>query len=170
MLKRAHLKCTTCDWSDPDAIFERNDGAPPCEACGSATVESMDWSVGTPSALALHGTDTNAAVMDFGRYGVAHTLADRERILGRIQKLHPGKRIDIEGPSATRNRIEADEARQEAVDSRKAQGLTEQSWKALKQERKKADADAKARAERKGQDPTKAKSTDQIATTPATKL
>ncbi len=171
MLKRAHLKCTACTWADPDAIFERNDGPPPCEMCGAATVESMDWSVGTPSSLAFHGCDTNFARRDYGAFGVATTPAEEARIHKiLLADKPPGTTLSVTSDSPQQRKERSDAARQRAIDQRKAKGITEQAWADLKKERKKVTAEAQKEAERKGENPTTAKSSHEISTIPASKL
>ena len=53
MLMSNDLRCAACDYTEIDAIYERNDGPPVCPDCGRERF--VDWSTGRAPAISGHG-------------------------------------------------------------------------------------------------------------------
>ena len=135
MLMSNDLRCASCDYTEIDAIYERNDGPPVCPDCGEA--RTVDWSTGRAPAISGHGPGSFAP-RDMGVFGVCETKEDYTRVENMIKKRFPGHSVRVEGDSASDKRNRANDARHKLWLKNKKAGLDPKQVVQLKKEKRKA--------------------------------
>jgi hypothetical protein len=120
MLMSNDLRCADCDYTEIDAIYERNDGPPVCPDCG--TERTPDWSTGRAPAISGHGPGSFAR-RDMGVFGVCETKEDYTRVENMIKTRFPGHSVQVENDSASDKRNRSNDARHRLWSQRKKVGL-----------------------------------------------
>ena len=135
MLMSNDLRCASCDYTEIDAIYERNDGPPVCPDCGEA--RTVDWSTGRAPAIMGHGVGSFVPVDMLGK---CETREDFDRAKATIEARFPGHRIELETETRSEKQTRLDAIRHRSWLKKKANGLDDRMIKEIKAEKASAPA------------------------------
>ena len=132
MLMSNDLRCADCDYTEIDAIYERNDGPPVCPDCGTERI--TDWSTGRMPAISGHGHGSFVPI-DMGVLGKCETREDFDRAKATIAARFPGHRIELESETRSEKQTRIDAIRHRSWLKKKANGLDDRMIKEIQVEK-----------------------------------
>ena len=119
------LYCSTCDEYEPDVMYRRSTGRPPCTECGSArTTAWLDRAPASPTPWEPIETAT----------GVIETRKQFDKVIADQRAKNPNAEVVVRGNTKKLAKRKAEEARHRHVQSLKASGHDLSDVKARKQE------------------------------------
>tara|TARA_R110002012_G_scaffold198926_1_gene367825 strand:+ start:25 stop:471 length:447 start_codon:yes stop_codon:yes gene_type:complete len=134
-----NVECTGCDFFEHEAFYKRADGPDDCPECGSKRKMSFKG-----FTFAIHGQGPGSfAAVDFGVLGKAETKEDYDRCIATIEKRFPGKRVNIQGETASQKSDRLETIKHNSWKRKKARSCDDQMLKEINTEYKRYRSEGK---------------------------